>query len=221
MLRNLITMPTIDHFDLKSKKDMHWKRKIWHAVGISIMAAIHMTQSNYTSWIILAVLAILIIPGDVARQWNEKVNYAAHKIFGPVMRKSESNSISGTTFLILGAAILLLFFNPDVINIALFFLALADPIASYSGIKYGKEPLMNGKTLQGFIAAFVVCSIVIGFYCYFANILVERLWIIVPAGGLIGAASELITIKSLDDNLSFPVLSAVGISAMFYIFGAI
>ncbi len=211
-------MGSIEHFDLKARSDLHIARKIWHATGISIMVLVHATQPIEVSWLALGLFALLIVPGDVIRQYNSKVNFWAHKLFGPVMRKSESKRISGSSFLVLGAALNLLFFESDIINISLLFLAFGDPIASYFGIRFGREKLANGKTLQGFLAALVVCSIIVGVYCYSTNILVDRLWIVIPIGGIIGALSELITIKNLDDNLSFPVLSSLGLSLMFYLF---
>jgi dolichol kinase len=37
--------------------------------------------------------------------------------------------------------------------------------------------------------------------------------------GLVGAFAELIPIGKLDDNLTLPLMSAVGLSILFYFFG--
>ena len=41
---------------------------------------------------------------------------------------------------------------------ALLFLALGDPVSSYIGVRYGKNPILGRKTLQGTLAGFVTCT---------------------------------------------------------------
>ena len=135
------------------------------------------------------------------------------------MRKHEAHAISGMTYLYLGCMVLLLFNDRHLITLTLLFLAFGDPIASFFGIRYGKDKIIGNKTLQGTMAAFVVCAIVAGVYCYFNNLMTERLLIVAPLSGLIGAVAELAPVGKLDDNFTFPVIAATLLYVLFKVYG--
>lgn len=171
------------------------------------------------SWFILAGLAAFFFPLDWLRQTRPRLNQATMRVFGTVMRQHESKAFSGLSYLLLGAIILLAFFDRHVITLSLLFLAIGDPLASYVGIRYGRDRILGNKTLQGTLAAFFACSFIAGVYYYLNGIMTERLLIVAPVSGLIGAATELIPVWKLDDNLTCPVLSALGLTALFYLYG--
>ena len=84
------------------------------------------------------------------------------------------------------------------------------------------------RTLKSFVAENAIASEtnsditrkrIAGVYYYLNGIMTERLLIVAPISGLIGAATELIPVWKLDDNLTCPVLSAVGLTALFYLYG--
>ncbi len=164
-------------------------------------------------------LAAFFFPLDWLRQSRPNLNKATMKLFGPVMRQHEERSFSGLSYLLLGGIVLLAFFDRHVIVLSLLFLAIADPLASYVGIRHGRDRILGNKTLQGTLAAFFACSAIAGAYYYLNGIMTERLLIVAPISGLIGAATELIPIWKLDDNLTCPVLSALGLTALFYLYG--
>jgi diacylglycerol kinase (CTP) len=198
---------------------VHWRRKLWHAGGISTMVVIYNLIGTRPSLILLLLTSLVIIPLDFLRQVRPKLNRATLKVFGQVMRRKEYHSVSGFTFLLVGALILLLFFNHHIVNLALLFLAFGDPIASYVGIEYGTEKIVGNKTLQGALAALAVCTVIASLYYYFNNIMLERIFIVAPLSGLLAAGAELLPIGKLDDNLTFPVTSAIGLFVLFELFG--
>ena len=204
---------------LKRKSDLHMSRKVWHCAGICLVAVIYNLVNIRQAWMILLSASALIVPLDLLRLKHVAINRAAHRVFGPIMRRHESNSISGMTYLYLGCAFLLLLNKKHIVTLTLFFLAFGDPLASYFGLRYGKDKILGAKTLQGTIAAFAVCTLVSLVYYYFNNIMTERLLIVAPLSGLIGALAELIPIGRLDDNFSFPVISAVLLTILFTIYG--
>lgn len=135
------------------------------------------------------------------------------------MREHEAKSFSGLSYLLVGAAILLAFFDRHILTLSLLFLAIGDPLASLVGIRFGRDRILGNKTLQGTFAAFAACATIAGVYYYLNGLMTERLLIVAPISGLIGAATELIPIGKLDDNLTCPVLSAIGLSVLFYLYG--
>ncbi len=61
--------------------------------------------------------------------------------------------------LLFTAGVIVAFIFPhDVTILTLLFLAFADPLASYFGIKYGKDKIFGHKSVQGSLAAFIICA---------------------------------------------------------------
>lgn len=204
---------------MKQKTDIHLSRKLWHLSGIMIMALVYNYASLKVTWTVLLILSIVFIPLDVLRLKSPQLNQATLRLFGHLMRKRESTTVSSMTYLYLGCMFLLALNKHHVVTLTLLFLAIGDPVASYFGIRYGKDPILRNKTLQGTAAAFIACTVVAGVYYYFNNLMTERLLIVVPLSGLIGALAELLPIGQLDDNLTFPVVASSLLWLLFTIYG--
>lgn len=184
-----------------------------------MMAAVYNFGGHKLSWVLLLSASLFIIPLDILRQKRPALNKVTMKIFGPVMRRHESHTISGLTYLFLGGIFLLLFFDKHIVTLTLLFLAFGDPLASFFGIRYGKDKILGNKTLQGTLGAFAVCMVVSGIYYYFNNLMTERLLIVAPISGLIGALAELLPIGKLDDNFTFPVVGSTLLWVLFEVYG--
>lgn len=204
---------------LKQRSDLHLTRKIWHCVGICGMAAVYNLLGRGPSQWILLVAVIAIIPFEYFRQRVPIINRIAVKLFSSVMRAHEVKNVSGTTWLLVGCVFLLFFKNDHIVTLTLLFLAFGDPIASFFGIRFGKDRIIGNKTLQGTMAAFVVCTVIASLYYYFNNLMTERLLIVAPLSGLIGALAELSPYGKLDDNLTFPITCGVLLWLLFQVYG--
>ncbi|MBT4763144.1 MAG: hypothetical protein HOO06_15735 [Bdellovibrionaceae bacterium] len=205
---------------LKSKADLHLARKFWHFVGVMTIVIIYHNVDRVTGLKYSLTAALVSCVVDISRIRFEKFNNIILYFFGSFMRESEKHSVSGNTFLLLGAFVTIYVFDPEIAKLSLFFLATADPLASYIGVKYGKDKILGNKSLQGSMAAFVCCMVIAAVYFYSKNLMVERLVIVSLLAGLIGAASELISVGKLDDNLTLPILSSTFLFILFSMFGA-
>ncbi len=206
---------------LKSKADLHIARKFWHFVGVMIIIITYHNVDRIMGLKICLAFTLVSTSLDILRLKNKTFNDYILKFFGMFMRESERTSASGTTFLLLGAFVTIYVFDPEIAKLSLFFLATADPLASFFGVKYGKDKILGEKSLQGSAAAFLVCMFISALYFYSKNIMVERIMIVSILAGLIGAASELISVGKLDDNLTLPILSSAFLFVLFSTFGAI
>lgn len=204
---------------LQGRSDLHLLRKTWHFLGILGMIGVYNYFGQKLSWNILMVAIGIVLPIEFFRHNYSGFNRIVVRVLGPLMRQNELNSLSGTTYLLLGTAVLLGAFSRHIVNLSLLFLAIGDPLASYFGIRFGRDKIVGSKTLQGTLAALAACTVIALFYCYSFGLMLERLMIVVPVAGLIGAMTELIPIGKLDDNFSAPVLSAIALSALFYLYG--
>lgn len=210
-----ITQPV----DLKKRSDIHYARKIWHMSGVFTMFLAYVYLPPALSMTILVASWCLFVPFDFLRQRNPALNDWAVHAFKPIMRQSEVKRLAGTTFLLSGVLLVDILFPRPVVALTLLFLAFADPIASYFGILYGKDKIFGHKSIQGFMAAFFVCAIVTFFFLLYHNYLMDRLIVVSLFAGLVGAFAELIPVGKLDDNLTLPVMSAIGLTILFYFFG--
>lgn len=167
----------------------------------------------------MALAAALFTTLDLLRKQLPSLNNILINVFAPIMRESEKNKIAGTTYLLNGVLLIMLFFPKPIVILCLLLLGTADPIASFVGLKYGKDKILGNKTLQGSLAAFAISTIVAAVFFFTTNTMTERLMIVSLLSGLVGTFSELIPVAKIDDNFTFPLLCACGLWGIYYLFG--
>lgn len=205
---------------LKKRSDLHLARKLWHMLGVFSIFSLYQVLPSFWSNFLILLAFVMFVPFDFLRHKFPKLNDWVLHAFGPIMRQNEVKRLAGTTYLIVGVAICILLFPRNTVSLSLLFLAFADPIASYIGIRWGKDKIFGHKSIQGFIAAYIVCAIAsFIFLSILPTVVVERVLVFSLIAGWIGAFAELIPILKLDDNLTLPVMSGLGLQILFYFFG--
>jgi dolichol kinase len=212
-------MDTLNNLELKKRSDIHLARKIWHMAGVFGMFLAYVLLPELVSSTILAIAVLIFLPIDFLRHRNPALNDWMVHAFKPIMRTNEIHKIAGTTYLLSGVCLIVAIFPRPVVALTLLFLAFADPIASLIGIKYGKDKVFGHKSIQGFMAAFVVCAVATAIYLNYHNVMFDRVIVVSLLAGLIGALAELVPIGKIDDNFTLPVLSSIGLYILFYLFG--
>ncbi|PWU12843.1 MAG: hypothetical protein C5B49_15595 [Bdellovibrio sp.] len=205
--------------EYKKRSDVHWARKIWHMGGVSLILLLYVLAPPP-----MAILAILgawaiCIPIDLARQRNPQLNEFLVQWFKPIIRDHEVHRLAGTSYLLTGVGFVAVLCPREVTILTLLYLAFADPLASFVGIKWGRDKILGNKSLQGSVAAFLVCTLATFFFLYSRGLLLDHLFVVSLSGGLIGCLAELIPIGRIDDNFTLPVVSAGSLWALFSIFG--
>jgi dolichol kinase len=94
------------------------------------------------------------------------------------------------------------------------FLVFSDPLSSFFGVLYGKDKILPNKSLQGAVAGFFTCYLITLFYAMNTSTLGTHLLVFSILAGIIGAASELVSAFNIDDNLTIPVLSGLGMTVL-------
>lgn len=203
--------------DFKKRSDVHLARKIWHMSGVAFLFLGWSVLPTWLSLFLLSLAWLAFVPADLLRLYNPRLNTILLKWFKPIMRRNEIDKPAGTTYLLTGVIFIGLMFPHTIVGLALLFLAFADPIASYFGIRYGKDKIFGHKSVQGFLAAYVVCFIITALFLYFNNV-ADYFWVVALLGGLIGALAELIPVAKIDDNFTMPVLGSIGLNFVFTFF---
>ncbi len=221
-LRGLVMVEQIlSVVNLKRRSDIHWARKLWHMGGVSIIAFAYSQLPEKTSLLLLTLAWLAFVPVDFLRFKYPALNDFLVHTFRPIMRENELHRLAGTSYLLTGVTVVAYVFPPQIALLTMMFLAFADPIASYFGIRFGRDKIFGEKSLQGTLAAFVVCAFLTFYFLTSHWLLMDRLVVVSLLGGLIGCLAELVPIGKLDDNLTLPLISATALFFLFNIFGAL
>jgi len=206
--------------DLKPRFNIHLARRLWHLAGVLTIVTVYTYASYRLSLIILGIAFICFVIPDFLRQRNPELNQLTLRWFRLIIRQNEAHSFSGVSYLLIGTAIIVLLFPPQVATLSLLFVAFGDPISSIFGVMYGKDKIVGDKSLQGAFAGFLVCGLVAYIYYLVKGLMLERAFLAAMVSGVIGAVSEVFPVRKLDDNLTFPVISSFLLYMMFHLFGA-
>lgn len=201
---------------LHKRSDLHILRKLWHmSTGSLGLFAFIQTNGDQKTWAIFAlVIAIIGFGMDLLRNKVPAMNDLVIRLMGPLMRRSEREGVSGLPFYALGVSLSLFFYSRDIALISCMFLVFSDPISSFFGILYGKDKILPNKSLQGAVAGFFTCYLIALFYGMNTANLGTELLIFSIVAGVIGSASELISAFNIDDNLTIPVVSGLGMTVL-------
>ena len=148
---------------LKSRHEFHFLRKSWHITGVILLYfLLYETGLGYKEQVIgLCLLSTLVLALEIIRLKSKKINKRLISILGPFMRDDEEKNFSGLMPLVIGTLIVLIIFPAPIVKLSLLFLAFADPLASYIGIRYGKIKVFKSKTLEGFLSCWLCCSLIV------------------------------------------------------------
>ncbi|HBQ21292.1 MAG: hypothetical protein A2Z91_01885 [Deltaproteobacteria bacterium GWA2_38_16] len=204
-----------------TKKEVQLLRKAWH-VGM-ILTVMYLYADVFTTrQMALTVLSLIGLPFvflDISRLWWKPLNKFIVSVFGPTMRKRELFSVSATTPFILSSFIVISFFPKPIALLSLACLALGDVAANIVGIKFGKDKIVEGKSLQGSLACFSVCFLLTFAFIVNYSLISEYATLICLIGGLVPTVAEIISSKTLDDNFLIPVLTASILYPVLLFFG--
>lgn len=201
---------------LHKRSDLHILRKLWHITTGSLCLFIFLRspapQIHWAHAIMGIALAGFLV--DFLRKKNRLMNAMILKIMGPLMRRSEKEGMSGLPFYALGCSLSLYFYERDIAILSIMFLVFSDPISSFFGVLYGKDKILPNKSLQGAVAGFFTCYLISLFYAMNTATIGTHLLTYSIVAGIIGSSSELISAFNVDDNLTIPVLSGLGMTLL-------
>ncbi len=185
-------------------------RKLIHLTSM-LIPIIYYFIPKLDALVVLGSLVIFAITLDLSRYFSPQIAKVFYKIFGFLLRKhevdKEKKNLNGATYVLISAFIGVFIF-PKVIFITAFsILIIGDSMAALIGRKYGKNKFIF-KSLEGTLTFFISSCIVVLFAPKVGYFPEEYLFGFIVA--FIGAITENISYKYVDDNLSIPF--AVGFS---------
>lgn len=203
----------------QKRSDLHLLRKLWHVstgvVGLVIYYSSNQTELFWAKLVMFIAIASFLM--EFIRLNNKKLNQLFCKYFSLIMRNSEKDKMSGLPFYALGVSVSLFLYQKDIALISILFLVFSDPLSSFFGVLFGKEKILPNKSLQGSFAGFLCCLLITLIYLSKLGIdLDARAILFSIAAAFIGSISELISAMDIDDNLTIPIISGLGMSLLNY-----
>ena len=178
-------------------------RKGTHFLALAIPIGYYFLEKKYALYILIPIALISIVVDIIRLRKLPGVN-TLYLILGPILRRRERFNFTGSTYILFGSVISILFFNKYVAITAISFIILGDIAAVFVGKTIGRTKLGRKKTLEGSLAFLGVCFLV-ALIVHFVSGL--ALWI-----GLLGAVvATLVENLTLfvDDNVTVPLLSGL------------
>lgn len=188
---------------LKTKDSLNLERKIFHClIGLAVYLPYIVFEKRFPSMEWYCFLLLITGTTEFLRLKFPQINEFLLTNYSDIFRKSEANSISSVIPFLTGLLVSTTLFPVWISHIAVGCQVLADPVASYFGIQFGKRKIWDGKTLEGFFACMGVS---VGF-CLLVSFGMLHLapWkvvILALSTGLVTALAEAYPIRLLDDNL--------------------
>ena len=176
-------------------------RKVIHIFNIIIpLFHIYIFKNKIHMIIFLSAMVIFCFFIEIFRNQDSFISKFFGKYLSFMMRSFEKQgSLTGSTWVFVGALITIILVPHPFSLLALFFLAFGDTLAALVGMKFPFIKIGN-KTLSGSFACFIMC-VFIGAVLDF-----EINSEIVLIGAFTATITELMSTK-INDNISIPVLS--------------
>jgi dolichol kinase len=202
---SLTSILTADDPD-KPARPINYTRSIFHAgCGVvSLLLALVFLPMHQLVWVAGAVAA-WGWTAEILRRVSPRANAILMRGFKHVAHPSEWNRVNSATWYSTALLALTLTGSIPLMVVPVAVLAFGDPAAGILGRKYGRTPLIHGRSLEGTAAFVVVASLAAA-----ATLVVARpefgflpIALISASAGMAGAMAELFS-RSIDDNLSVP-----------------
>ncbi|MCL5960688.1 MAG: hypothetical protein M1358_15530 [Chloroflexi bacterium] len=182
-------------------------RRLFHVLAGSIPPLLGFVLPREWLLLFLGGLAAIFVTIESLRILLPSLNASLMGFFSrasTAFKEREATRPIGSTYFLVAAFLVFLFFPRDVAIAALFYAAVGDPAAASVGERFGRRRL-GEKSLEG-TGAFFASVLIVGLILLLAGMRLN--WLAVALGAAAGALAELVPVR-LDDNLTIPIVVAV------------
>lgn len=209
-----------EEIKLSSRKNLQLARRFFHmGNGVVIATLYHFSLSHQQMIHLLGTIACLVYVMEQIRiSYPEKASkFLPMTRF--IIRAEEQLKESAMIPYIIAVLLTIITFPKTIAIVAIFTLAIADPLSAIFGIKFGKHKVVPHKSIEGsiafFIATFLIATSVLYEYVpQYQGIIVFISLLL----ALLTSIFEMIPLK-LDDNLTIPLFTAFVLWAISSSFG--
>jgi dolichol kinase len=205
-----------------TRKDLQLGRRLAHcANGCAIATAYALVFTHQQIVHTFGAIACLVYVLDRVRIHYPELMARVPWINRLLFRAEEEFKESAMTPYAIAILLTLLTFPKTVALIAIYTLAIADPLSALVGITWGRHRVVEGKSLEGSGAFLAATALIAGVTLYVAvGPTVGTLVGAALAIGVAGAAFEMLPIR-LDDNLTIPLFVGFAAWSVCALFGIV
>ena len=204
---------SLRHLDIHvpSLRPTNYARNVYH-VANAMVALICLRLLSETAVLACALFMMTLAWScEVGRRIIPRLNDFLMGIMGRIAHPHETWRVNSATWYATACVILASMWDLKVATVGLAVLGFADPAAAIVGRRYGRIELFNGRTLEGSLTFLVVGTMISGLWLMAVwSLSAGFAWKMALLGSLFGCIAELFS-RRIDDNLSIPVASAVGV----------
>ena len=203
------TVPKLDVLVHRTSGPQPYRRLFHAACGLVIVAAVVWLPFSRNTLLAIGSGAFLIqLVSDLLRSRMEAANRLFYTAFRHLASPRDADGLASSTWYTLGVLLALAFFPQPAAVSGILILALADPVASYLGRRYGRRPFLGGS-VEGSLVFLLMALLVLG--------LRHPPLAAVPTAILATLAER--RSWPLDDNLTLAPVTAAGLTLMMWMLG--
>lgn len=195
--------------ELPTRKNLQFARRLFHmANGVTIATLYWLSFTHQQAIHTLGTFACLLYVMEQIRINYPEMSQKLLPVMKFIMRAEEQLKESAMVPYAFAVLLTIITFPKPLALIAIYTLAISDPLSAIIGIKYGKRRVVPHKSLEG-SAAFLISSFLISLFILSATIGGFSLTVLVVSIVLSLGVSifEMLPLK-VDDNLTIPLFTA-------------
>lgn len=207
---------------LASRKNLQLARRFFHmGAGVTIASLYWFTFTHQQAVHTLGLIACLLYVMEQVRISYPKFANKFLPMTRFVMRAEEQLKESAMVPYVFAVLLTIITFPKPIALVAIYTLAIADPLSAIVGISFGKTKIVEHKSVEGSLA-FLVSTFLISlglFSLTLGGVGVVPITISLLLA-LLTSAFEMIPLK-LDDNLTIPLFTAMTSWVLCALFGVV
>ena len=195
-----------------TRKSLQIPRRLFHAsMGLSVVLVYQFLLTHSRAIYILGFCACVVYILEQIRINYPELAGNIKIINKYLFRAEEQLKESAGVPYVMGILLTLISFPKVVALVAIYTLAVADPMSAIIGIKYGKTKVVQGKSLEGslafFVTSFIITFLVFFWWTSYLQIMLSSVILLSFLVAFICSLFEMIPLR-LDDNLTIPLFTA-------------
>lgn len=198
-----------DQPGLSTRHNLQYARRVFHMANGGVIATLYWLSFSHSQMVhAIGTIACLLYLFEQLR-----INYPeAQQKFLPmtkfIIRAEEQLKESAMVPYAFAVLLTIITFPKPIALIAIYTLAISDPLSAIIGIRFGKRRIVPHKSLEGsaafFLSSFLICIFVLGSYVGNLSGAVLLVSLLVS---FTTSAFEMLPLR-IDDNLTIPLFSA-------------
>jgi len=204
-----------------TRHDLQLGRRLFHLVnGLTIATAYALLFSHNQVVHVFGAIACLVYIGDRVRiAYPERVERHAPWVNRLFVRAEEQVREAAMTPFAIAVLLTILAVPKLAALVAIYTLAIADPLAAVVGIRFGSRRLTPNRSLEGTLAFFIATVAIAAGVLHWGT--TAAIWPIAATAvgvGLVAVICELLPLR-IDDNLTIPIVVGFATWASAALFG--